>query len=91
MIDDIGNNIQDLSTLNVKGSLSYAILPYTPYAKTFSQKANKLARDVILHIPMEALSGKKLGPGALTSDMDKHTLQSQLIKMLDDYPLALGH
>lgn len=90
LIDDIGNSSQDLNTLDVKGSLSYAILPYTPYAKSFSQKAKKLSRDVILHVPMEALSGNKLGPGALTNDMDKHTLQSQLTKILDDYPMVLG-
>ena len=56
----------------------------------FSQKAEKLSRDVILHVPMEAISGKALGPGALTSDMDKRALQSQLMSILDDYPKVIG-
>lgn len=90
LIDDIGNHANDLSALEVTGQLSYAILPYTPYADSFSKKAAILDRDVILHVPMEAVSGKALGPGALTSDMDKYALQKQLIDALDDYPKVIG-
>ncbi|WP_372766505.1 divergent polysaccharide deacetylase family protein [Pseudoalteromonas sp.] len=90
LIDDIGNHANDLTTLDISGQLSYAILPYTPYADSFSQRAASLSRDVILHVPMEAVSGKALGPGALTSDMDKSALQKQLITALDDYPKVIG-
>ena len=90
LIDDIGNHAQDMTALDVDGAISYAILPYTPYANSFTEKAAELSRDVILHVPMEAISGKALGPGALTSEMDKSALQSQLISALDDYPNVIG-
>ena len=90
LIDDIGNHANDLTALDISGELSYAILPYTPYAKPFSTRASQLSRDVILHVPMEAISGKALGPGALTSDMDKQALQTQLVEALNDYPDVIG-
>lgn len=90
LIDDIGNHAHDMTALEINGQLSYAILPYTPYAKAFSQKAENLSRDLLLHVPMEAISGNALGPGALTSEMDKLTLQQQLKTVLNDYPEVLG-
>ncbi|MFY8351993.1 divergent polysaccharide deacetylase family protein [Pseudoalteromonas sp. SSM20] len=90
LIDDIGNHANDLTALDISGQLSYAILPFTPYANSFSKRAATLSRDVILHVPMEAISGKALGPGALTSNMDKDALQKQLNAALDNYPQVIG-
>ena len=67
IIDDIGYRKSDIQALYLPGNISYAILPHTPYGKRLALKANANKNDVILHIPMEAKNGKKLGPGALTS------------------------
>ena len=39
---------------------------------------------------MQAISGKELGPGAITQDMNKAELQYTLEKALDDLPQVKG-
>ena len=64
IIDDIGYRKSDIQALYLPGHISYAILPHTPYGKKLALQAKAKNNDVILHIPMEAKNGKKLGPGA---------------------------
>ena len=71
VIDDIGYRHSDEKALDLPGSVTYSILPHTPYGKKLALKANKQNSEVLLHIPMESLNGKRLGPGALTSNMSK--------------------
>jgi polysaccharide deacetylase 2 family uncharacterized protein YibQ len=90
IIDDIGYRQSDAAALTLPGKITYAILPHTPFGKTLAQQAFKDNRDVILHIPMEAENGKKLGPGALTSAMSEQAIRQELSRAFEEIPFALG-
>ena len=90
VIDDIGYRYTDKYALSLPGAITYSILPHTPYGKTIAVKANANHKDVMLHIPMEAENGKKLGPGALTSTMDQEQILASLNLSLAEVPFAIG-
>lgn len=90
IIDDIGYRKSDAQALYLPGNLSYAILPHTPYGKRLALKAQANNNDVILHIPMESKNGKKLGPGALTSEMNETGIRENLTNAFAEIPFALG-
>ena len=90
VIDDIGYRETDKHVLSLPGSITYSILPHTPYGKMLATQANANHKEVLLHIPMEAENGKKLGPGALTSTMDKAEIYASLNKSLTEVPFAIG-
>ncbi len=90
IIDDMGYRKSDLQALELPGSISYAILPRTPYGRSLALQAKAKSNDVILHIPMEARNGKKLGPGALTSQMNEAGIRQQLSDAFAEVPFALG-
>ena len=90
IIDDIGYRKSDAQALYLPGNISYAILPHTPYGKRLALKAQANNNDVILHIPMESKNGKKLGPGALTSEMNETSIRENLTNAFAEIPFALG-
>lgn len=90
IIDDIGYRKTDEHALTLPGNVSYAFLPHTPFAKELALQVNQSKKDVLLHIPMEATSGKLLGPGAITSDMDDDLINHKLSLALDEIPFAVG-
>lgn len=90
VIDDIGYHQRDLELLSLPGQLSYSILPHTPYSQIFATLASQSNKELLLHIPMQALNGKKLGPGALTLDMNKVQLQQTLGNALASLPQVKG-
>jgi len=90
VIDDIGYRYTDKHALSLPGAITYSILPHTPYGKRIAIKANAKHKDVMLHIPMEAENGKKLGPGALTSAMNKEEIIASLNASLAEVPFAIG-
>ena len=90
VIDDIGYRHSDEKALDLPGSVTYSILPHTPFGKKLALKANKQNNDVILHIPMESLNGKRLGPGALTTQMSKQSIYQSLTASLEEIPFAIG-
>lgn len=90
IIDDIGYRNSDKHALSLPGAITYSILPHTPYGKKIAIKANAQHKDVMLHIPMEAENGKKLGPGALTSTMNEEEILASLNASLAEVPFAIG-
>ncbi len=90
IIDDIGYRKSDVQALYLPGNISYAILPHTPYGKRLALQAKAKQNDVILHIPMEAKNGKKLGPGALTTAMNESGIRDSLSDAFAEIPFALG-
>jgi uncharacterized protein len=90
VIDDIGYHQRDLEFLTLPGQLTYAILPHTPYSQIFATLASQANKELLLHIPMQALNGKKLGPGGLTLAMNKAQLQHTLGNALASLPQVKG-
>ena len=90
VIDDMGYRLTDKHALTLPGAITYAFLPHTTYGKELAMQANNANHDVLIHIPMEAENGKKLGPGALTSMMSEQAFNQSLTKSLADIPFAIG-
>ncbi|RZF92569.1 divergent polysaccharide deacetylase family protein [Pseudoalteromonas sp. CO302Y] len=91
VIDDIGYHQRDLDILNLPGQVTFSVLPHTPYAQTFAERASKINKELLLHIPMQALDNSKaLGPGALTESMSKSELQATLGHALASLPQVKG-
>jgi len=90
VIDDIGYHKRDLDFLSLPGQLTYSILPHTPYSQAFAELASQSNKELLLHVPMQALNGKKLGPGALTLNMNKKQLQQTLGTALATLPQVKG-
>ncbi len=90
VIDDIGYRYTDKQALTLPGAITYSILPHTPYGKKLAVKAHANNQDILLHIPMESESGKRLGPGALTSKMNKQAIHASLESSLTEIPFAVG-
>ena len=91
VIDDIGNHQRDLEILNLPGQVTFSILPHTPYSQIFAERASKTHKELLLHVPMQALDKTKaLGPGALTDTMTKSELQTTLGHALASLPQVKG-
>lgn len=90
IIDDIGNKPTDIRAFNLPNEVTFSILPHTPYSSEFAQLAEQQQREVMLHIPMEALSGKALGPGALMSNMHPQTIKAHLEAAHASVPNAIA-
>ncbi|MDK1288795.1 divergent polysaccharide deacetylase family protein [Pseudoalteromonas umbrosa] len=90
VIDDIGNHQRDLELLNLPGQVTYALLPHTPFSQHFAYQAALKKKELILHIPMQSLDNKALGPGGLTLDMQKWQLQKTLGHALSSLPHVKG-
>lgn len=90
IIDDMGNNESDLEASLLPGQLTFAVLPFTPYARAFALKAHHQNKQLLLHTPMQAMKGERLGPGALTVDMSAAEIKLTLQRSLDAVPYVVG-
>lgn len=90
VIDDIGYRATDAQVLTLPKNVTYSFLPHTPYGKRLAVKAHQRNSDILLHIPMEAKNGKKMGPGGLHSSMNEDSIRASLQKSFDEIPFAIG-
>lgn len=92
IIDDLGYNGQDgLRALALPGPLAYSVLPHTPAAVMLAEKAHELGKDVLLHLPMEALDRNRLlGEGAIMSAMTRQEVFDTIVGNLASVPHAIG-
>jgi len=91
IIDDLGNSlVSGRAALDLPGALTYAFLPHTRYAQPLAQQAHRLGREVMLHLPMEADDGARLGPGGLLLAMPRATLLDTLRGDLASIPHVAG-
>jgi|SRR5690554_15642 len=91
ILDDIGNSaVAGQRALDLPGSITFAVLPFTPHGHWLAEEAHRRQRDVMLHAPMSNLAGMELGPGGMTLDMDECTLRRTLRAAIADIPHVRG-
>lgn len=90
IIDDIGYQRQDFKLIELPHALTFAILPHTPYGRQAARLAAAAAKDVMLHMPMQAEQHLAIEPGALTIDMNRQQVHQALALALNDIPYAIG-
>jgi len=90
IIDDLGNHQRDLGFFSLPQGITFAILPHTPYADTIASRSLESGRELMLHLPMEAHNGKRMGPGGLSSQMSEQAFRASLRQVLNSYPQVQG-
>ena len=90
VIDDIGYRASDTSALDLPNSITFSVLPHTPYGRELAIKGNLQKRDILLHVPMESTKNLTLGPGALTVNMDESSVRQTLESSFADIPHVIG-
>ncbi|MFV2060579.1 MAG: divergent polysaccharide deacetylase family protein [Gammaproteobacteria bacterium] len=91
IIDDLGDRLKDgMRAVSLPAPYTYSFLPNTPFAKRLAIAANSMNKEVMLHIPMQATNGKKLGPNGLTSDMSREVFDKTLLDAFNSIPHVRG-
>ncbi len=90
VVDDVGTAVGTERFLALPASLTLAILPFAPHAEAYARQAVAAGRTVILHLPLEAISGKEPGPGTIRIGWTKERILEQLEQNLRAVPGAIG-
>ncbi len=91
IIDDLGNQRQSgLRAVNLPGPVTFAILPMTPHARLLAERAHQGRKEIMLHLPMQSVEEKALGPGGLTLDMTRGEFTRTLEASLASVPHVAG-
>ncbi len=91
IIDDLGDRLEDgLRATSLPGPVTCAILPQTTYSKRLDEAAHASGKEVMLHQPMEATNGQKMGPGGIGRGMDRQMVLQTLRANLASVPHAKG-
>lgn len=93
VIDDFGNQMQGTQEmLDLPIPFTVAVMPFLPTSKEDAELAHSRGKDVIIHMPMEPVKGKKswLGPGAITTDLSDEEIRKRVEAAVDEVPHAVG-
>ncbi len=93
VIDDLGSKdkiSQELLRWDLP--VTFAILPFTPFAKTLAEEAHRLGKEIILHLPMEPRGYPQIRPGegVLLEEMNETKLLRQLARDIEGVPYITG-
>jgi len=79
VIDDAGNNLQELRPfLEFPAPLTFAVLPQLQHSERAATLARSHGHEVILHLPMAAVSGLYPGPGTISAELSDGEIHSLL-------------
>jgi len=92
ILDDLGyNRPAGEQALQLPGNITYAIIPFTPYAARFAQEAHDRNREIILHMPMQSSDPeRKLDTGGLTEAQNEQEVKKRVRSALDSLPYIVG-
>lgn len=91
IIDDIGySHKYGVAAMQLPGELTYAIIPNSPRADFFAQKAQQMNKEIMLHAPMSTIHNIPLGKSGLSETMDEADFKESLNASLDSLPAASG-
>ncbi|MCP5199314.1 MAG: divergent polysaccharide deacetylase family protein [Gammaproteobacteria bacterium] len=88
IIDDLGYQPRhDHDAAALAPLETFAVLPFTPFGRELAEQLHAAGKEVLLHLPMEALARNELlGPGALREAMDRPTFVAALEAALGAMP-----
>ncbi|KKI93923.1 sugar deacetylase [Bacillus sp. SA1-12] len=93
VIDDFGNGMKGSEEiLSLPIPLTIAVMPFLSTTEKDANLAFEKGHEVIVHLPMEPLHGKKswLGPGAITTDLSNNEVKERVNTAIDAVPHAVG-
>ncbi|MCP8968520.1 divergent polysaccharide deacetylase family protein [Ectobacillus ponti] len=93
IIDDFGNNMKGTGhMLSLPIPLTIAVMPFLPSSRQDATAAHEKGHEVIIHMPMEPLRGKRswLGPNAITTDLSDEEIRRRVEMAIKEVPYAIG-
>ena len=94
VIDDFGqrNATGDNEILSLSIPITCAIMPNLENTQKHAVKAKEQGHQVIVHLPMEPINGKRswLGPGAITMQLSEDEIKSVVSGDFKSVPYAVG-
>jgi len=91
IIDDMGDKLSRGKTVvALPGKVTLSFLPHAPHSKTLANRAHALGKEVMLHLPMETVTGRRLGLGGLTLHMTESELKTTTKKAIASIPYVQG-
>lgn len=91
IIDDIGYRKTDFSALQLPGQFTYSVVPFAPYTRTIANSVHESKREVMAHIPMEAIHNNHLlGKGALKVAMSEGHTRAMVREIIINIPFVSG-
>lgn len=91
IVDDCGQWIAtERAFIALDVPLTLSVLPDVPYTSTVAREASDAGKGVMLHLPMETISGLNPGPGKVTTEMTDAQIVAQVDSDLAQVPLARG-
>ncbi len=91
IIDDCGQWLDtERAFIALPIPLTLSVLPDVRYNATIAQEASAAGKGVMLHLPMETVSGLDPGPGKVTTEMTDAQIDAQVAHDLSQVPLAEG-
>lgn len=92
-MDDLGNQWeQGKRAVKLPGPIACAFLPHGPYTSSLARMAHKRRKEVMLHLPMQAVVNKsgRRDDGMLTLDMTQSQFEEALSRDLAAVPHVVG-
>jgi len=92
IIDDLGYQLEaGRRAIALPGPVAYAVLPGTPRGQRLARLANAAGREVLLHLPLEAVDYRgPAEPGGMMLDMSRRTFHSTFADAIATVPFAIG-
>ena len=91
IIDDCGQWLTtERGFIALPVPLTLSVLPHVHGSTVIAQEAKGAGKGVMLHLPMETLSGMNPGPGEVTTEMTDAQVTAQVEDDLAQVPLAAG-
>ncbi len=91
IIDDLGNQLQQgKQAIALPGAVACSFLPHAPFTRPLARLAHAGDKEVMLHLPMQAVNHAVREPGELTLDMTRQQLMDALQQRLDAVPNVSG-
>lgn len=91
IIDDCGQwPVTERGFISLPVALTLSVLPHVRYGSEIAHDAQAAGKGVMLHLPMEPVSGIDPGPGRITTSMDDAAITTQVRDDIASVPLATG-
>jgi len=91
IIDDIGDHYKnDSQALSLPGAITYALLPYSPFAKKIAKENTDPNKEFILHTPMQSIDSRLQQVHTLHMHMTEKQFKQQLINQIKQFPFIKG-
>jgi polysaccharide deacetylase 2 family uncharacterized protein YibQ len=91
IIDDCGQwPVTERGFVDLPFPVTLSVLPHVRYGQAIAHEAEAAGKGVMLHLPMQTISGQYPGPGTITVAMGDDAIRSEVSGDLAELPEARG-